>query len=60
MRKYTPYTYDSEKQENSGSFGVGLFSYERAGDTNYFGININFSIGIGIGGEAGFKTGVKW
>lgn len=54
------YTYDTTKREHSGSIGYGIFSVESNGKSTFIGININLSGGIGIGGEAGFKLGLKF
>ncbi|MEO0038648.1 MAG: hypothetical protein RIQ59_1859 [Bacteroidota bacterium] len=53
------YTYD-KKEGHSVSIGYGIFSYEISEDSQFVGININYSQGIGVGGEGGFKIGIKF
>ena len=53
------YTYD-KKEGHSVSIGYGIFSYEISEDSQFIGINLNYSQGIGIGGEGGFKIGIKF
>ncbi|KRB56692.1 DUF6443 domain-containing protein [Flavobacterium sp. Root186] len=53
------YTYD-KKEGHSFSAGYGIISYEKSEDSQFIGINVNYSQGIGIGGEGGFKIGIKF
>ena len=53
------YNYD-KKEGHSASIGYGIFSYEISEDSQFIGVNVNYSQGIGIGGEGGFKIGVKF
>lgn len=53
------YTYD-KNEGHSASIGYGIFSYEVSEDSQFIEVNLNYSQGIGIGGEGGFKIGVKF
>jgi hypothetical protein len=53
------YTYD-EKEGHSISVGYGILSFEVTENSQFFGINLNYSQGIGIGGEGGIKIGIKF
>ena len=54
------YTYDRINDTHSVSIGYGIFAIEKSGNSTFIGVDINFCAGIGIGGEAGVKWGIKF
>ncbi len=53
--------YDYKEKKTTTTVGFGIISYEESSDGAIFlGINQNYSFGIGIGGEGGYKIGIKF
>ena len=54
------YSYDDEDKSSQISFGVLTFGVEITKSNIFMGWNPNINLGIGIGGELGFKTGLNF
>ena len=54
------YTCDVPAKQNSLSAGYGIFAVDLSPQSTFIGVNFNLSGGVGIGGETGFKLGIKF
>lgn len=54
------YSYDGENKTNQVYIGVLTFGIEVSRNNIFVGWNPNLNLGIGIGGEFGFKAGLNF
>ena len=54
------YNYNDENRSNQVSFGILTFGVEISKSNIFVGWNPNINLGIGIGGELGFKSGLNF
>jgi hypothetical protein len=53
-------TLDAKSGSNSSIFGVGMFGYERNGNTNFIGLDVTNAVILYLGFEVTAKMGFKW